>query len=420
MKNFDFKKILDDFKEIFASTNNLKLILTLVLVLFILLFTVFGGCTGCGCSGCIDVSCHSCGSAGENGPESTPEIGADTGSDNAEAQPISFYEGSEIAYYPVALEEEDVALTFRYPADIYSYTENTEEFWADWCGIGMLSAEGKFAIQTEFEYVYNGWNSVTGAVPTTIEEAMEAHRANALAYSEPIGMVNVGGKDCLWRELGGYVMVFVPFEHNSDVFAVLNILPDNLDQNASDTINRAVELIYSDEVRAILSAVKISDLNGISDDTSGVEFSVVPFADTAEIGAKLSWPSLGGTVYTVDQTTENGSCKLRLDSVEIAQDAYGQDIVAFNLEFTNQGDTAICLGDVFYTCGSQGYSLGVTGDITGSYIPVAPGRCIAYQETYTLDAPGENIYFEVNNLTKENGELIFSDDSVYIDAYIAE
>lgn len=64
MKNFDIKKILNDFTEIFKSTNNLKLVLPLVLILFILLFVVFGGCSGCGCSGCIDVSCHACGSEG--------------------------------------------------------------------------------------------------------------------------------------------------------------------------------------------------------------------------------------------------------------------------------------------------------------------------------------------------------------------
>lgn len=416
MKNFDIKNILNDFTEIFKSTNNLKLVLSLVLTLFILLFVVFGGCSGCGCSGCIDVSCHSCGSEGEGDPAPTP----DTGSDKTEAEPVYFYEDSEIAYYPVALEEEDVALTFYYPTDSYSYTENVEEFWADWCGIGMLSADGKFAIQPDFEYVYEGWNSITESVPTTIDEAMEAHRANALSYSEPIGTVNVGGKDCLWRELGGSVMVFVPFEHNSDVFAVLYVIPAQLDPNASDSVTRAVELIYSDDVRALLSAVKVSNLNGISDDTSGVKFSVTPFADTAEIGAKLSWPSLGGTVHTVDQTTENGSCKLRLDSIEIAQDANGQDIVAFNLEFTNEGDAAICLGDVFYTCGSQGYTLDVTGDITGSFIPVAPGRCIAYQETYLLDSPGYDIYLEVTNLIEEGGELVFSGDSLYIDAFIAE
>lgn len=74
MKNFDIKKILNDFTEIFKSTNNLKLVLSLVLILFILLFVVFGGCSGCGCSGCIDVSCHACGSS-EGG--STPDNGDD-------------------------------------------------------------------------------------------------------------------------------------------------------------------------------------------------------------------------------------------------------------------------------------------------------------------------------------------------------
>jgi len=417
MKNFDIKKILNDFKEIFKSTNNQKLILSLVLILFILLFVVFGGCSGCGCSGCIDVSCHGCSGEKTEEPVSVP----DSDSVKNEEEPVSFFEDSEIAYYPAALEEEDIALTFYYPADAYSYTENPEEFWADWCGIGMLSANnGKFAIQPEFDYIYNGWNSVTETTPTTVDEAMEAHRANAVAYGEPIGTVNVGGKDCLWRELGGSVLVFVPFEHNNNAFAVLNVIPANLDPNAFDSATRAVEMIYSDEVRALLSAVKISDLNGISDDTSNVKFSVIPFADTAAAGTSLSWQSLGGEAHKVDQTVENGSCTLRLDSVEIAKDASGQDIVAFNLEFTNQGDEAICLSDVFYTSGDQGYSLDVTGDISGAFIPVAPGRCIAYQETYILDYPGEDIFLEISNLIEENGEIIFSGDIVYIDAYIAE
>lgn len=410
MKSFDIKKILNDFKEVFSSANNLKLVLSLVLILFILLFVVFGGCSGCGCSGCVDVSCK-----GGTGSACAKAPGG--GSD---AEPVHLYEDSEIAYYPAALEEEDIALTFYYPSDVYSYTENTEEFWADWCGIGMLSADGRFAIQPEFEYVYNTWNSVTESNAATVEEAVEAHRANGISQKDPVGTVNVGGKDCLWRVYAGMATVIVPFENNSDAYAVLYVIPANLDPNAPDSVTRAVELIYSDEVRALLGAVKISNLSGISDDTSGVRFSVVPFADTAKAGTKLSWETLGGTVYQVDQTAENGSCKLRLDSIEIAKDASGQDIVAFNLEFTNQGDTAVCLSDAFYTCGGQGYSLDVTGDITGSFIPVAPGRCIAYQETYILEEPGADIYLEVNNLIEEGGELVLSDDSIYIDAYIAE
>lgn len=413
MKNLDIKKILNDFAEIFKSTNNLKLVLSLVLVLFILLFVTFGGCSGCGCYGCIDVSCHGCsGNSGEKPPA--------VDSDKNEAKPLYFYEGSEVAYYPVALEEDDVALTFYYPTEVYSYTENVDEFWAGWCGIGMLSADGKFAIQPEFEYVYEAWNSVTESTAANVEEAIEAHRANGMSQKDPVGTVNVGGKTCLWRVYAGMVTVLVPFEHSSDVYAVLYVIPAELDPNASGSTTRAVELIYSDEVRALLSAVKISDLSGISDDTSGVEFRVIPFADTVEVGASISWPSLGGVIRKVDESVENGFCTLRLESIEIAKDASEQDVVAFNLEFTNQSNTAICLSDVFYTCGGQGYSLDVTGDITGAFIPVAPGRCIAYQETYILEEPGEDIYLEVINLIEEDGEYYFSDDSVYIDAYIAE
>ena len=117
---------------------------------------------------------------------------------------------------------------------------------------------------------------------------------------------------------------------------------------------------------------------------------------------------------------KNGSCKLRVDSIEITKDADGQDIVVFNLEFSNQSDTTVCPGNVFYTCGSQGYSLDVTGDITGAYIPVAPGRCIAYQESYVLQDPGYDISLEVINLVESDGEYALTEDGTYIDVFTAQ
>ncbi|MBQ6796672.1 MAG: hypothetical protein IJP10_01530 [Clostridia bacterium] len=398
-------KFFSDFKEMFKSSDNVKLIAAIVLILFIALFVVFGGCTGCGCAGCVDVSCGGCETAGGSG---------------GGGKTVYLYEDSETAYYPTALEEEDIAVTFYYPSDIYSYTENTEEFWVGECGIGMLSADGKFAIQPDFDYAYNMWNHTTDSSCTSVDEAVASHRAVALSASEPIGTVNVGGKDCMWRVYGGMAMVIVPFEGNNNAYSVLYVIPADLDPNASDATARAVELIYSNDVRAILGAVKLSGVNDISDDTSKVRFAAVPYADTEKIGAKLSWKSLGGEVHKVDESVKNGSCKLRVDSIEITKDADGQDIVVFNLEFSNQSDTTVCPGNVFYTCGSQGYSLDVTGDITGAYIPVAPGRCIAYQESYVLQDPGYDISLEVINLVESDGEYALTEDGTYIDVFTAQ
>ncbi|MBP3415456.1 MAG: hypothetical protein J6L81_09710 [Clostridia bacterium] len=375
MKNENFfGKLASGFKDLFNEKGSVKLIIILLAAVFLIFLIPF-------------IFIFSCGGSAEEKLE-------------------TLYEDKVISASSAISEYNDTAITFFYPTDIYKYSENPDELWGDWFDGKALMAEGKFAIFPEFEYVSEAWNSVTETYATTVDEAFQNARDNAVSMRDPVGEFTFGEHTGIWREINGFIMLYLPVEHNPEVYVILNIVPFALDQNAEDKKEKAVELFYNEEVRAIIGAMKITSIADIPK-TNKAQFYVYPNNDTIKADADVSWPKLGGTVYKVDKTVEYGPYKLYIDSIELTCNAKEESIVTYNLKFINNGTKTICADNAIGYYGYQNYSLDVIGTLTPAYVPVAPGRCIAYQESYVADNLEDSIYLETYEII-DNGDGTYS------------
>lgn len=242
-------KFFSDFKEMFKSSDNVKLIAAIVLILFIALFVVFGGCTGCGCAGCVDVSCGGCETAGGSG---------------GGAAASSMYSGMEVSATSVIDEYSNVAATVYYPVDIYTATENSSEFWAYWCGDAAVYAEGKFSVQPNLEYFSNSYTA-DGASCASFEEVREANRARYGENPLTFGEIKIGEYNAFWRVYGGLLTVYLPVDNGGNQLLEVHVVPPELDQNASDATDKASALIKDKELLAILGAIEITTTDAIPD-----------------------------------------------------------------------------------------------------------------------------------------------------------
>ncbi len=286
-ENF-FTKLLAGFKDMFKSNQNIRVIAILSIVLFLVLFMAFGGCTSCG-GGCV-CSC-SCGDGGSSG-----------GSGGANVEKL--YDGMEIDAISVIDEYSDVAATVYYPVDVYTATEDSAEFWANWCGAAAVYADGKFSIQPNLNYFSNSYTA-DGAGCTSFAEVEQSvkdrYGDNPLTY----GDMNVGSYDGFWRVYGGWLTVYLPVDNGGNQLLEVHVIPPELDQNASDATAKAAALAENQELIALLGAIKITTVDAVPDPSTAVFYKNASDNNggTAEGSDSASVPDVSGENYDTGSFT---------------------------------------------------------------------------------------------------------------------
>lgn len=412
-------KFFSDLADIFKSTDNKKRILAMVLIIFIVIFTMFGGCSSCGCSGCVDVSCKGCGGSGESSGTSTePSDSAScAGSSNKGGKAQKLYTKEEITASTAVREYLNGAVTYFYPTNLYTFSENSEDLWASWCGDNILAKDGEFAIQTEFEYISEAWNSALGCYATNIEEALESCKGNAMGDPR-YGDLAIGDKIGTWREYGGVIMCYLPIEGNDEAFARVYLIPYSYTQDEYSGA-KAMELLYNDEVRAILGALELTTVDAIPQ-TTEKDFYVYPASEFVSSAKKATFASKGGEVHKVGKTIKSGKYELYIASVELWTDEEGYDIITINTVFTNNSKNTICSSYAIYTSAYQMASLDVVGNWAGEYIPAQPGQSVAYQVSYYLLDTETEVSLEVYSMVEVDGEYEWGEELDPVDIYSFE
>jgi len=244
-ENF-FTKLLSGFKDMFKSKQNIRVISILAIVLFLVLFMAFGGCTNCG-GGCANCGSGSCSSGGSGG-----------------SRVQTLYDGMEVSATSIIDEYSNVAATVYYPTEIYTATENTSEFWANWCGDAAVYADGKFSIQPNLSYFSNSYTA-DGAGCTSFAEVEQSvkdkYGDNPLTY----GDMNVGDYDGFWRVYGGWLTIYLPVDNGGNQLLEVHVIPPQLDQNAADATEKAAALAENQELIALLGAIEITTVDAIPD-----------------------------------------------------------------------------------------------------------------------------------------------------------
>ncbi len=222
-------RLIDGFSEMFQSSRNARLLLIMMMAVFAVVFALVFGIISC-----------SNGTLAACAPEKT------------------VFDGDTLMSASVMNKNEDVALTVFYPEEICQYSNNNADFWASWCGSGILWKEECFAIQPGFERVES---VLAGAVPSELSDSaqvLEAIRQLAVSEGSQTGYLHLGEKEMLWRENSGYVTVYMPVKHNQAMIAAVNLIPAGFNQGSSADGENAVALVHDTEVRALLGAIEIT------------------------------------------------------------------------------------------------------------------------------------------------------------------
>ncbi len=275
-ENF-FTKLLAGFKDMFKSKQNIRVVSILSIVLFLVLFLAFGGCNGCG-GGC---ACDNGGSGG-----------------GAKAETL--YDGMEVSATSIIDEFNNVAATVYYPVDVYTATEDSSEFWANWVGRAAIYADGKFSIQPELEHFSNSYNADGEGCASFAEveqSVKDKYGDNPLTY----GDMNVGGLDGFWRVYGGWLTVYLPIDNGGNQLLLVHVIPPELDQNAADATEKAAALAENKELIALLGAVKITTVDAIPDASSAIFYGEAgeeagDASDNSDAGS-AAVPDVDGEMY---------------------------------------------------------------------------------------------------------------------------
>jgi len=260
MKKFDFKNFINSFiggfKEMFKSTQNIKVILIVVLALFLVLFIAMGGCASCGCQGL--VRCDGCGSSdGSGGSRAEDEVKVDT-----------LFDGMTPAAASIKDEYEGVAATIYYHAEMCTYTEDSAQFWANWLGKIAVFADGKFSIQPDFDYISNSYKA-DGSSCSNFDEVKQAFQERYGSNPETYGELKLGKNSGFWYVYGGYTTAVFPVSDTNRIVKIY-LIPADLDQNAADATAKASALMQNEELLSILGTLQITAIDAIPDASTAV------------------------------------------------------------------------------------------------------------------------------------------------------
>ncbi len=263
MKKFDFKEFINDFiggfKQIFKSTDNIKVILALVLALFLVLFIAMGGCASCGCQGL--VRCDGCGSSEGGSPGKGDDV-------KDEVKVETMFDGMTPAAASIKDEFEGVAATIYYPSEMCTYTEDTAQFWANWVGRIAVAADGKFSIQPDFDYISNSYKA-DGSNCSTFDEVKQSFQERYGSSPETYGELKLGKNSGFWYVYGGYTTAVFPVLDTNRVLEIY-LIPADLDQNAADATAKASALMQDEELISILGTLQITAIDAIPDASTAV------------------------------------------------------------------------------------------------------------------------------------------------------
>ncbi|MBE6753252.1 MAG: hypothetical protein E7559_02690 [Ruminococcaceae bacterium] len=254
MKKFDFNEFIGGFKEMFKSPDNIKVILTTVLALFLVLFIAMGGCASCGCQGI--VRCNGCGS-------SEVSDAPDGGNNVQDGNGSSLFEGMTPAAATISDEYAGAAATIFYPVELCTYTEDSTQFWANWVGRIAVAADGKFSIQPDFDYISNSYKA-DGSNCATFEEVQQSFQERYGSSPETYGELTAGGNNGFWYVYGGYTTAVFPVLDTNLVLEI-SLIPADLDQNADDATAKASALMQDEELLAILDTLQITTIDTVPD-----------------------------------------------------------------------------------------------------------------------------------------------------------
>lgn len=405
------QKFLDDYRKMF--TENKRLLIIMILAVFLIVFFAFGGCNSCSCSGCASCSCSGCG-------------GNDGGDDNGgwgDVEEVSdprlhkVYEADVVSASSLIVENGDIAVTMFYPESEFTYTENSDEFYAPWFGRAQIS-NGEFAIQADVDYISNNYKKDNSNCET-FEDILEVRSQEVKTTNE---LVTIGGKEGVMQEYNGIAIYYFPGNEKQCVkFAVV---PKDYDPNSNSAHSDLMKVVYTDEVQALLNAATITTIAEAPTDTD-IVFSAMQDSRVFNADETVTWDEIdtsSADFFPIDQSVGNDSYTMRFVGAQRCTNGEGLPSVTFFCELTNNGDAVICQEDVVYIRGFQHAGCDLTGNYASTYIPVEPGQTVKVTKTYILNEAEDSVKISATDRVPDgNGGLMLADESYpLVDAIIVE
>ena len=210
------------------------------------------------------------------------------------------FDGMTPAAASIKDEFEGVAATIYYPSEMCTYTEDTAQFWANWVGQIAVAADGKFAIQPDFDYISNSYKA-DGSNCSTFDEVKQAFQERYGSSPETYGELKLGKNSGFWYVYGGYTTAVFPVLDTNRVLEIY-LIPADLDQNASDATAKASALMQDEELISILGTLQITAIDAIPDASTAVFYknqsdNTGEPAQNGGSGAVADAPSVPGENY---------------------------------------------------------------------------------------------------------------------------